>query len=85
MNPINIIGDQSNEIDIDKAIAEGEAFSRKVAEESRKARLEARLKGKPAKEVKQPSTAPEMKGSIYVPSIKLYLAKERTLQGKSWN
>ncbi|MBU2523517.1 MAG: hypothetical protein KKE23_04505 [Nanoarchaeota archaeon] len=27
----------------------------------------------------------DLKGFIYVPSINLYLAKERTLKGKSWN
>ena len=28
---------------------------------------------------------PEMDGFIYVPSINLYMAKERTLKGKTWN
>jgi len=28
---------------------------------------------------------PEMDGFIYVPSINLYIAKERTLKGKTWN
>src|SRR3989338_4501364 len=28
--------------------------------------------------------APELKGFIYVPSIRLYVAKEKTLYGKNW-
>ena len=31
------------------------------------------------------TTAPDLKGYIYVPSIKLYVAKERSLNGLSWN
>jgi len=31
------------------------------------------------------TTAPDLKGYIYVPSIKLYVAKERSLKGKNWN
>ena len=29
-------------------------------------------------------TAPDLKGFIYVPSIKLYVSKERSLHGKNW-
>ena len=37
------------------------------------------------RQVPSAQTAPEKDGFVYVPSIKLYVAKERTLQGKNWN
>lgn len=36
-------------------------------------------------QIQHPSTASKEDGFIYVPSIGIYLAKERTLQGLNWN
>src|SRR4030042_1414961 len=37
------------------------------------------------KEIEIPSeNAPELKGMIYVPSVNLYFAKEKSLLGKNW-
>jgi hypothetical protein len=38
----------------------------------------------PNPQVQPPVNAPNLSGYIYVPSINLYIAKERTLQGKNW-
>lgn len=43
------------------------------------------VKKKRNKEPESGGQAPDLSGFIYVPSINLYIAKERTLHGKNWS
>ena len=58
------------------------AYEKLLKEEEEKA------KGKTPEikpQIQHPSTASKEDGFVYVPSIGIYLAKERTLQGLNWN
>ena len=82
---INIITNQNRDSKYDPSIAD--AVNREVELEEKKAKLEEKIKPEADKketQISENSGDFKREGYIYVPSTKLYVAKERTLQGKNW-
>ncbi len=90
----NIIGQRdSRKINYDPDLAN--KINQKVAEEKRQGVLEKKINTEPKTEEPMPEIAQEkpaivnpnynpIKGFIYIPSIKMYVAKEKRLEGFGW-
>ena len=80
---IDIIGDNPRRSRYDPNLAN--EFNKQVEDEERKRLLDEKLGRTRPRESETIISAPSLDGFIYVPSIGIYIAKERTLNGKSWD